>query len=55
MLSIVDGYTEIGTGFDVEIHQAGRGTLKGCCSGLIVPVGVFKSMQVAAGQASPPP
>jgi len=30
-----------------------RGSLKGCCAGCAVPVGVFKAMQVAAGLALP--
>jgi len=51
----VDGYSEIGAGFDGAIHQAVRETLKGCCSGCIVPCGIFKSMQVAAGLALPAP
>jgi len=51
----VDGYAEIGAGFDGVIHQAVRDTLKGCCSGCIVPCGIFKSMQVAAGLALPAP
>jgi hypothetical protein len=51
----VDGYSEIGEGFDGEIHQFVRSSLKGCCSGCAVPVGIFKSMQVAAGLALPAP
>ena len=51
----VDGYAEIGAGFDGVIHQVVRDTLKGCCSGCIVPCGIFKSMQVAAGLALPAP
>lgn len=51
----VDGFSEIGLGFDGEIHQAVRNTLKGCCSGCVVPCGIFKSMQVAAGVALPAP
>ena len=49
----VDGYQEIGAGFDGAIHQAVRETLRGCCSGCIVPCGIFKAMQVAAGLALP--
>jgi len=52
---VVDGYNEIGAGFDGAIHQAVRGALKGCCSGCVVPCGIFKSMQVAAGLALPTP
>ena len=51
----VDGYNEIGEGFDGVIHQAVREILKGCCSGCVVPCGIFKSMQVAAGLALPAP
>ena len=51
----VDGYQEIGLGFDGEIHQAVRSALRGCCSGCVVPCGIFKSMQVAAGLALPSP
>ena len=51
----VDGYSEIGAGFDGVIHQTVRGALKGCCSGCVVPCGIFKSMQVAAGLALPAP
>ncbi len=49
----VDGYAEIGAGFDGASHKAVRETLKGCCSGCLVPCGIFKSMQVAAGLALP--
>lgn len=50
---VVDGYSEIGAGFDGAIHGAVRENLKGCCSGCLVPCGIFKSMQVAAGLALP--
>ena len=49
----VDAYSEISTGFDGELYKAIRGELKGCCSGCAVPVGLFKSMQVAASLALP--
>jgi hypothetical protein len=52
---IVDGYAEIGDGFDGILHQTVRGSLSGCCSGCVVPCGIFKSMQVAAGLALPAP
>ncbi|HOC31973.1 MAG: hypothetical protein GYA63_02765 [Armatimonadetes bacterium] len=51
----VDVYSEIMTGFDGQIHTAARASLKGCCSGCVVPVGIFKAMQVAAGLALPRP
>lgn len=50
---VVDGYSEVGLGFDGVIHERVRAVLKGCCSGCVVPCGVFKSMQVAAGLALP--
>ena len=49
----VDGYQEISVGFDGVIHQRVRQVLRGCCSGCIVPSGLFKAMQVAAGVALP--
>lgn len=51
----VDGYSEIGLGFDGVIHERVRAVLKGCCSGCVVPCGIFKAMQVAAGLALPAP
>lgn len=51
----VDAYSEIGAGFDGAVHQAIRQTLKGCCSGCVVPCGIFRAMQVAAGLALPAP
>ena len=54
-LPTVDGYSEIGAGFDGAIHQSVRETLRGCCSGCVVPCGIFKAMQVAAGLALPAP
>jgi len=52
---IVDGYNEIGLGFDGIIHERVRAALRGCCSGCAVPCGIFKAMQVAAGLALPAP
>jgi hypothetical protein len=52
---VVDGYAEIGAGFDGVIHKIARDNLRGCCSGCVVPSGIFKSMQVAAGLALPSP
>jgi hypothetical protein len=54
-LSQADAYSEIVTGFDGEIHKAARASMKGCCSGCVVPIGIFKAMQVAAGLALPRP
>jgi hypothetical protein len=50
---IADAYSEIGSGFDGELHKVFRGSLRGCCSGCVVPCGIFKAMQVAAGLALP--
>jgi hypothetical protein len=47
----VDSYSEIGAGFSGVIHQKAADSLKGCCSGCVVPSGIFKAMQVAAGLA----
>ena len=52
-LPVVDAYSEISTGFDGELYKVIRADLKGCCSGCAVPVGIFKSMQVAAMLALP--
>ena len=49
----VDGYGELGAGADGVILGTAREHLKGCCSACIVPSGVFKAMQVAAGMALP--
>ncbi len=49
----VDAYAELGAGFDGELHRAVRASLKGCCSGCVVPAGFFKAMQVAANVALP--
>lgn len=48
-----DAYNEIQQGFDGELHTIVKKNLKGCCSGCVVPAGLFKSMQVAAGLALP--
>jgi hypothetical protein len=50
---LIDGYQEISDGFEGAIFQRVRNTLRGCCSGCIVPSGIFKAMQVAAGLALP--
>jgi hypothetical protein len=52
-LSSYDAYNEINKGFDGELYKVIREELKGCCSGCAVPVGLFKSMQVAAMVALP--
>ena len=52
-LTTYDAYNEIKEGFDGELFKVIREELKGCCSGCAVPVGLFKSMQVAAMVALP--
>ena len=52
-LNKVDAYNEIKDGFDGELYKIIREELKGCCAGCAVPVGLFKSMQVAAMVALP--
>lgn len=52
-LPSVDSFSEIGLGFDGVIYTRARSALKGCCSGCVIPSGIFKAMQVAAGLALP--
>ena len=52
-LTEVDSYNEIKEGFDGKLYGIIRKNLTGCCSGCAVPVGIFKSMQVAANLALP--
>ena len=49
----VDAFQEISPVAESAILSAARETLKGCCAACAVPVGVFKTMQVAAGLALP--
>jgi len=51
--SEVDTYQEIGAGYEGGLWTAMRGSLRGCCSGCVVPPALFKTMQVAAGVALP--
>jgi hypothetical protein len=44
----IDGYAEIGAGFDGVVMAASRAALSGCCAGCVVPAGIFKAVQVAA-------
>src|SRR4030042_4155394 len=52
-LATYDAYNEIRDGFEGELFKVIRSELKGCCAGCAVPVGFFKSMQVAAMVALP--
>ena len=49
----IDGYAEIGAGFEGVVMTAVRAALSGCCAGCAVPVGIFKALQVAARVALP--
>ena len=49
----IDAYQEISPATESVILQTVRSVLKGCCAGCVVPVGLFKGMQVAAGLALP--
>jgi hypothetical protein len=52
-IGAIDAYQEISPANESQILLAAHNTLKGCCSGCAVPVGVFKAMQVACGLALP--
>ncbi len=49
----VDAYQEISPEGQSVVMSVVRRSLRGCCAGCAVPVGIFKSMQVAAGLALP--
>jgi len=49
----INAYEEISPLSDSVVMATARESLRGCCAGCVVPVGVFKSMQVAAGLALP--
>jgi hypothetical protein len=49
----LDAYQEISPAAESVLLGTARSTLKGCCAGCAVPVGLFKAMQVAAGLALP--
>lgn len=48
-----DAYTEIAMGHRGRLFSACHELLPGCCVGCVVPTGLFKAMQVAAGLALP--
>lgn len=49
----INAYEEISPVGNSVIMATVHECLKGCCAGCAVPVGIFKSMQVAAGLALP--
>lgn len=51
----LDAYTEIGAGHSGNLMSVVRNHMQGCCSGCVVPAGLFKAMQVSAGLALPRP
>jgi hypothetical protein len=50
---MVDSFAEISPANESVILTTAQSTLKGCCAGCAVPVGLFKAMQVAANLALP--
>jgi hypothetical protein len=52
-LPAVDAYDEIRAGSEGVLLSTARAHLTGCCAGCVVPAGLFKAMQVAAGLALP--
>ena len=48
-----DAYQEIRGADHSRLLQTTRQELTGCCAGCVVPVALFKAMQVAAGLALP--
>lgn len=49
----INAYEEISPACESVIMTTVHDCLKGCCAGCAVPVGIFKSLQVAAGLALP--
>ena len=49
----LDSFEEIKNGFAGQLHLAVNQSLRGCCSGCVVPSAMFKAMQVVAGLALP--
>ena len=49
----IDAYQEIANGSGGVVLSAAREKLTGCCAACVVPVGIFKALQVAARVALP--
>lgn len=49
----LDPIHEIHMGHEGAVLKAARATLSGCCSGCVVPIGIFKTTQVAGRLALP--
>jgi hypothetical protein len=52
-LSQVSVFDELRLGQEGVILSTAHRHLKGCCAACVVPVGIFKAMQVAGGVALP--
>jgi len=52
-LGPIDAFQEISPQGEGAVMGTVRSHLKGCCAACAIPVGIFKSMQVAAGLALP--
>jgi hypothetical protein len=52
-LGPVDAFQEINPTSGSHVLETARASLTGCCAGCAMPVGLFKTMQVAAGLALP--
>ena len=50
---MINAYEEISPASESVVMAAVHECLRGCCAGCAVPVGIFKSLQVAAGLALP--
>lgn len=49
----LDAYGELAAGYEGELWTAAKSSITKCCVGCVVPVGIYKAMQVAAGLALP--
>lgn len=49
----IDAFSQMGPVENGTIMQTARSMSKGCCAGCIVPLALFRGMQVAAGLALP--
>jgi len=52
-LTEVDAYAELGAGVEGVVWSAVHAVPSSCCCGCVVPAGILKTVQVAAGVALP--
>lgn len=52
-MGALDVYDDIDARTESVLLATARDVLAGCCAGCVVPVGLFRTMQVAAGLALP--